>query len=51
MQCNFNRYKIVFGKYNQQDDEKTSGQVDEKSEDRIPNNDVCEEVHVNNNGE
>ena len=30
---------------------KTLGQFDEKSEDQIPNNDVGEEVHVNNNGE
>ena len=29
---------------------KTLGQFDEKREDQIPNSDVGEEVHVNNNG-
>ena len=46
--------KIAFqrlGKYNQQDNEETLGQIDEESEDQIPNNDVGEEVHMNNNVE
>ena len=37
--------------YNQQDDDETLGQIDEESEYQIPDNDVGEEVHVNNNGE
>ena len=40
------------GKYNQQDDEATLGQIDGKGEDQIPNNDDAgKEVDVNNNGE
>ena len=52
-ECNviFNRYKNVSGKHNQQDDEETLGQIDEEGEDQIPNNDVGEEVHLNNNRE
>ena len=41
----------VFEKYNQQDDEETLSQIDEESEDQVPNNDVGEDVHINNNGE
>ena len=49
MQCNLQPLQeYIFEKYNQQDDE---GQVDEESEDQIPNNNVGKEVHVNNNGE
>ena len=43
--------EYVFGKYNQQNDEETLGQIDEEPEVLIPNNDVGKEVHVNNNGE
>ena len=50
MQCNLQPLQeYVFGKYNQQNDEETLGQIDEESEDQIPNNDVGEEF--NNNGE
>ena len=52
MQCNLQPLEeYVFGKYNQQDSEKTLGEIDEESEVEIPNNGVGEEVHVNNNGE
>ena len=52
MQCNLQPLQeYIFEKYNQQDDEETLGQVDEESEDQIPNNNVGKEVHVNNNGE
>ena len=51
MQCNLQQLQeYVFGKYNQQDDEETLGQIDEESEDQIPNNDASGEPHVNNNG-
>ena len=48
-ECNviYNRCKNVFGKYNQQDDEETSGQIDEESEDQISNNDAGEEFYNN----
>ena len=42
---------MCFGKYNQQDDFKTLGQINEESENQISSNDVGEEVHVNNYGE
>ena len=52
MQCNLQLLQeYVFGQYNQQDDKETLGQIDEKSEDQTPDNDVGEEVHINNNGE
>ena len=51
MQCNPQlSEEYVFGKYNQQDGEETSGQIYEESEHHIPN-DVGEEAHVNNNRE
>ena len=51
--CNviFSHFKNVFGRYKQQDDEETLGQIDDDSEDQIPNDDVGEEVRVNNNRE
>ena len=52
MQCDLQPLQeYVFGKYNQQDDEETIGQINEENEDQIPNNDVGEEIHVNNNRE
>ena len=52
MQCDLQPLQeYVYGKYNQHDDEETSGQIDEEREDQIPNDDVGEEVHINNNGE
>ena len=52
IQCNLQPFQqYVLGKYNQQDDQETSGQIDGKGEDQILNNDLGEEVDVNNNGE
>ena len=52
MQCNLQLLQqYVFGKYNQQDDEETLGQIDEQSEGQIPNTDIGEGLHVNNNRE
>ena len=52
MQCNLQPLQeYVCRKYNQQDDEGTLVEIDQESEDQIPNNFSGEEVHVNNNGE
>ena len=52
IQCNLQPFQqYVLGKYNQQDDQETSGQIDGKGEDQILNNDLGEEIDANNNGE